>query len=175
MRGWIPAVLAILALTSGACAGPGGELTQEQSQAIQDEVMVTLLDFVDALNAHDADLVLSYYTPSPELVRVGCTNASEGFEGVSGRIRTFHDLDKDLVFEMSVLDVLPLSTTSAEATMGGRTTATPGLFWSLAMVKQPDGRWLIAHEHQSWPGCSAPPAPHVGTDPDAQMPPDTMP
>ena len=32
------------------------------------------------------------------------------------------------------------------------------------LKKGEDGRWLITYEHESWPGCSVPRGPHMGTE-----------
>jgi hypothetical protein len=57
-----------------------------------------------------------------------------------------------------------LSPTAAVALQRGSSSRAPALFWTRVLVKE-DGRWVITYEHQSWPGCDPPPAPHPYTAP----------
>jgi hypothetical protein len=66
--------------------------------------------------------------------------------------------------EQAVLFVQVLSPTVAVATLRGSSTEANALFWTEVLQKSEDGRWLITYEHESWPDCSTPRGPHIGTE-----------
>jgi len=173
MRRWIPAVLWTL-LPLSACVAPSTELSDVEALAVQEEVTATVDAFVEALNRHDPEEVMSFYAPEADLVRLGCTNIAVGLETIRQRITIYHQQRKDVTFSMEVAYVKPLTATSAVASVRGGTSNTAGLFWSLGMVEQPDGRWLIAYEHQSWPDCPEARGFHTGGAPSEAMLADTL-
>ena len=161
MRRRIPAVLWTL-LLAASCVPPDPAPTADQDVVLMDEIGATVTAFVEALNAHDTDAIMEFYAPDVDLVRLGCTNVVIGRETIEGRIAIYHQQRKDVTFSMEVAYVKPLTPVSAIATVRGGTSTTAGLFWSLGMVKQADGQWRIAYEHQSWPDCPAAGGYHAG-------------
>jgi ketosteroid isomerase-like protein len=113
-----------------------------------------------AMNAHDPERVLSFYQDSDEFVYLGCTDLMFGSTFFKGNVGPYYLNNPDVMFEREILRIQMLSPTSAVVTLQGRSTTSEALFWTQALTRLPDGRWLISHEHESWPGCKPPPALH---------------
>jgi len=145
-----------LALATGCADTPSLEVDEARKAEITQEVNQTVLAFVDALNAHDADAILAFYRLDEDLARVACTTIHGGAQVVEARIRSSATQNKERTFEMVPLHVRVLGPTSAVVSVLGRTSTTNGLAWTLGMELDRQGNWRIVHEHQSWPGCEAP-------------------
>lgn len=157
----IPVVLwTLLALVACEPADPPPSQTPLSDQ--QNEIRATVDAFVDALNSHDPDAIMEFYAPEVDLVRLGCTNVVIGRETIGARIAAYHRRRTDVTFSMEVMFVKRLTPVSAIATVRGGTSNTTGLHWSLGLVRQPEGDWRIAYEHQSWPDCPPGSAFHTG-------------
>jgi uncharacterized protein (TIGR02246 family) len=159
---------------AAACAVPDSLPNPDRETQLQDEVRTTVEAFVDALNAHDPEAIMEFYAPDVDLVRLGCTNVSVGRETIGARVYAYHERRTDVTFSMQVVYVKGLTPMSAIATVRGGTSNTAGLHWSLGMVKQPEGNWLIAYEHQSWPDCPPGSAYHTGGSGRSGVDPDSI-
>ncbi len=147
----------VLLLFTGACSGPTpGGLSSSERAAAEGEVRAAVEEVTAAMNAHDPDRLFALYLQTDEFVYVGCTEPLFGFGGFSARVGPYYRTRVDVVFEQEILALQVMNPTSAVATLRGSSTEAEFLFWTLAFVKAEDGRWLIAHEHESWPGCSEP-------------------
>jgi ketosteroid isomerase-like protein len=113
-----------------------------------------------AMNSHDPDSVLSFYLDSDEFVYVGCTDLMFGRDTYSTLVAPYYRNSTDVTFQQEILEIQVLNRTAAVVTLRGSSTEAPSLFWTEVLVRQDDGRWTIAHEHESWPGCDEPPALH---------------
>ncbi len=154
--------LAFMPLLFGACAD--ATLTDADRQAVVAEVTTVMTEFLEAKNAHEPDRVVSFYSDAPEFVALTCTSYVTGGTTFKSMIGPLHGPRRGTTFEQRVNAVQVISPTAAIVSLEGSTSRAPALFWTRVLVKQ-DGRWLITYEHQSWPGCSDPPAPHPYTTP----------
>ena len=130
--------------------------------ALAREVEETLGQLTEAMNAHDPERVLGFFTNSEEFLYLGCTDFMLGYRTFSTRVAPFYQNSLEVTFQQDVVRTQVLSPTVAVVALRGGSTEIEGLFWTEVLVKE-DGRWLIAHEHASWPGCSPPTDPHPFT------------
>ena len=149
----------LFVLLSGACtAPPPSPFTGAQRDSLALEVRGVMADLTEAMNAHDPDRVLSFYRESEEFVYLGCTSLLFGSETFAVRVGPYYTNTPDVTFEQEILRIQVLSPTTAVVTLQGNSTDADALFWTEVLTRESDGRWLIAHEHESWPGCpDAPP------------------
>ena len=154
-----PMVLLVALL--GACnQAPPPSFTQAQRDSLALEVREVIGEITEAMNSHDPERFLGFFRESREFVYVGCTDAMFGFGDFSVRVTPYYRNSTDVTFEQEVLTVQILSPTTAVVTLLASSSEAPAIFGTEVMVKDVDGRWLIAHEHQSWPGCPEVAAPH---------------
>ena len=135
-------------------------LTQARREALAEEVRAVMGQLTDAMNAHDPDRVLSFYRESEAFVYVGCTDPMFGWSTFSRLVAPYYRTNTDVTFHQEILQLQILSPTTAVVTLRGGSTEAEALFWTEVLVREADGRWLIAHEHESWPGCDEPPPLH---------------
>jgi ketosteroid isomerase-like protein len=150
----------------GACQQPPqptAELTDAQRDAIVSEVNEAVDQIFDAMNSHDSAAVMSHYLHSDDFSYAGVTDYKLGFEIFSRIVSSWYPGHPDVTFEHEILKTAALSPTSAVALIRGSSTTANSLLWTQVYVKQ-DGKWLIAHEHESWPMCVEPEAPHPMTE-----------
>ncbi len=95
---------------------------------------------------------------------MGCTNAIVGGATFKQMVGPTYRPATGATFVQRVAAVQALSPTSAVAYQVGNSSSAPALFWSRVLVKEA-GRWIITYEHQSWPGCESPAAPHPYSEP----------
>ncbi len=150
-------VLAAVA-AMGACQ-PARGIDDARRAAITEEVVATVDDLFAAMNAHDADRVLDHYLKSDELLYVGVGDTMQGWDMFATLTRPWYANHADVTFEHEILHVQVLSPEVATVTARGSSTESPFLMWSRTLVLR-DGRWLVALEHESWPGAEPPAAQH---------------
>lgn len=161
----IGACLASLSILSVcACIPEPATLDQAQEEALATEVRETLAGLTEAMNDHDPERVLAFYRQDEEFIYVGCTYFMFGWETFSPRAGSYYIANPEVTFERELTQLQVLSPTVAVAALRGGSTEAESLFWTEVLVKE-DGVWKIAHEHESWPGCSPPPTPHPFTTP----------
>lgn len=148
--------------TAAACSPGPAPFGQAQKDALRVEVEETLAGLTEAMNAHDPDAVLGYFRESDEFLYLGCTEIVVGWDAFSHRAAMYYVASPEVLFEQEVVRVQVLSPTVAVAAIRGGSTDVEDLFWTEVLVKE-DGDWVIAHEHESWSGCSPPSAPHPFT------------
>jgi hypothetical protein len=155
------APLALVLLTV-ACTRAPGPLTDAERAAVSREVRETSEALVSALNTHQAEEILAFYALDEDFVYVGCTSVMSG-GGLFGTIlKSYHRDNPQATYPMSVQSVLVPARDVAVVQLRG-TGAGLDLFTTRVLQREPDGRWLIGYEHESWPGCASPQAPHPGT------------
>jgi uncharacterized protein (TIGR02246 family) len=155
-----PLVLPVLVL--GACEAPPAPLTstQQEPDSVDAEVREVVAGLTTAMNAHDPERVLSFYLQSDEFVYVGCTDPMFGWDFFSTVVAPYYRTATDVTFQREILQLQLLGTDAAVVTLRGSSSEAPALFWTQVLVRQDDGTWVIAHEHESWPGCAEPPPLH---------------
>jgi hypothetical protein len=155
------ALLASLSILLTAACDPV-PFDQAQKDAIATEVEETLAGLTEAMNAHDSDRVFAYFRNSEEFLYLGCTDFLIGWDAYSRRAGPYYAANPDATVQQGVVRTQVLSPTVAVVALRGSSTLSEALFWTEVLVKE-DGRWVIAHEHESWPGCSPPSEPHPFT------------
>jgi ketosteroid isomerase-like protein len=143
-----PIALVSLTLIAAACAPV--PLTDADRAAIAKEVTEALGELTAAMNDHDPESVVSFYAEDPDFLYLGCTDYVTGGTNFRQMAGPTYSARSDV--------------------MRGSSTETEALFWTQVLVKR-DGRWLITYEHESWPGCNPPGAPHpmTGADESAML------
>jgi uncharacterized protein (TIGR02246 family) len=165
MRNQVPTLsttfLAMVA-TLAACQQPPqptAELTDDQRTAIASEVTATVDEVFEAMNRHDAEAVMRHYVQSNDFSYAGVTDVKIGYEIFSRVVSPWYVANPEVSFEHEMVQTTVLSPTTAVALVRGKSSVSESLLWTQVYVKQ-DGRWLIAHEHESWPMCVEAPQPH---------------
>jgi ketosteroid isomerase-like protein len=147
-----------------ACAsGPDARPSLDEP-ALMEEIQETLTGLTEAMNAHDPDLVFSFYRQDPSFLYLGCTDILFGWDTFASRVGPYYTMNTDVTFQQEILNIQILSPTVAVAAMRGSSTEAPALFWTEVLQRSEAGRWLITYEHESWPGCTEPRGPHMGTE-----------
>jgi ketosteroid isomerase-like protein len=149
----------------GACQQqqPAAELTDARRDALAAEVNETVDQVFEAMNRHDGEAVMSHYLQSRGFSYAAVTDVKLGYDIYSRIVSPWYGAHPDVTFEHEIVQTEVLSPTTAVALIRGSSTASNFLLWTQVYVKQ-DGKWLIAHEHESWPMCVEPEAPHPMTE-----------
>ncbi|MCJ7629825.1 MAG: nuclear transport factor 2 family protein [Longimicrobiales bacterium] len=156
-------LLAILAVPLAVACNPQPEpFTQAEKDVLAVEVRETLAGLTEAMNNHDPDAVMAYFRQNEEFLYLGCTYSMLGWETFSPRVWSYTVANPQVTFQRDVVRIQVLSPTAAVAMLQGASTEAEALFWTEVLVKE-DGAWVIAHEHESWPGCPQPINPHPFT------------
>ncbi len=148
------------------CQAAPATLTSAQADSLAVEVREVMGRLTEAMNAHDPERVLGFYRDTEAFVYLGCTDLMFGSAFFKGIIGPFYVNNPEVTFQREILRVQLLSPSSAVVTLQGSSTDSPALFWTQVLTREADGRWLITHEHESWPACDPPPSLH----PTGQMP-----
>lgn len=165
--------LALAIMVPAACQPHQAPFTQSQRDATEAEVREAVGQLTAAMNARNADGVLSFYRDSREFVFVGCTDLIFGSEAFTGVVGPYWESRPEAAVQRDILRIQVLGPETAVVTLQSSSPDTSSLFWTQVLVRETDGRWLIAHEHQSWPGCPDPVPLHaMGDMPDPGNPPE---
>jgi hypothetical protein len=151
-----------------ACVPGPDSLSEGNVAAITQEVTEALAGLTEAMNSHDPDRVFAFYRQDEEFFYLGCTSSMVGWSTFSSRVASYYLSAEDVTFHREVVWTQVLGPTVAVVAMKGSSTEAPALFWTEVLKKGAEGRWLITYEHESWPGCSPPPAAHPMTTEGAQ-------
>lgn len=157
-----PFLSVALTLLSGACQPQAESFSEAQRAVLAAEVEETLGQLTEAMNSHDPDRVLGYFRNSEEFLYLGCTDFLMGWGTFSSRVGPYYASDSTRSFQQDIVRTQVLSPTVAVVALRGSSSEADALFWTEVLVKE-NGRWVIAHEHESWPGCSPPSEAHPFT------------
>ena len=152
----------LLPISFLACTASSGPLSDNERQAVVEEVSDAVGQLREAMNAFDADRVMSFYADGPDFIYVGCTELHFG-ETYSNIASLYYRPSRGVTFEQELVQVKVLGPATAVVTMRGSSSQAPHLFWTQIWVRNADGGWAITHTHQSWPGCNEPRGGHPGT------------
>jgi hypothetical protein len=79
-----------------------------------------------------------------------------GWDFFSTLVAPYYRAATDVTFQREILQIQLVGTDVAVVTLRGSSSEAPALFWTQVLVREEGGAWLIAHEHESWPGCDEP-------------------
>jgi ketosteroid isomerase-like protein len=153
-----------LVLFAAACAPAPASLSDADRAAVTAEVTAALTELTAAMNVHDSEAVVAFYLEDPSFLYLGCTDFVTGGATFRRMVAPYYGPGSAVTFEQQIVSVQVLSPTAAVVSQRGGSSEADALFWTQVLVKK-DGRWLITYEHESWPGCKAPSAPHPFTAP----------
>jgi uncharacterized protein (TIGR02246 family) len=160
MKGFRLRMLASL-VALAACTPSQTVFTEAQRARSESEVRDAVAQLTAAMNSQDPDRVFALYRESREFVLVGCTDLMFGTEYFTRVLRPFLGSPREAPLEQELLRIQVLNPETAVVTLRGGSAGGPPLFWTLVLIRERDGRWLVAHEHQSWPGCPEPARVHT--------------
>lgn len=146
---------------AASCAPSPTPLTDAERDAAETEVRATSEALLAALNSHDADSILSFYSLEEDFTYVPCTDVMTGGDFFAGLARSLHASYRDAVYTLRVESVRVPAPDMAVVSLRGSMLAP--LFITRVFRREGDGRWRVVWEHESWPGCPDPTAPHPGT------------
>lgn len=146
----------------GACQPDSGSITEARRTALGQEIRESLEGLTEAMNSHDPDRIFGYFRQSEEFLYLGCTSFLMGWDAFATRVGPYYRANPTVTFQQEVVRIQVLSPTVAVAALRGGSSEVEHLFWTDVLVKE-EGRWLITHEHESWPGCSVPSGAHPFT------------
>jgi ketosteroid isomerase-like protein len=170
-----PLLPALPLLLAAACA-PGAPPPAQSGSAdpVKQEVAAAVSAATDsltaAMNAHDADRILAFFDLGPDFVYVSCTDVVFGGEMFGNITRSLHAQRKGVTYKVTPANTTVLGPDAAVVsirTESSDTLASNPVLTTRALSKGVDGQWRIVYQHQSWPGCKAPRAPHPGMSPEA--------
>lgn len=153
----------IVALAVSACSSGSPEptsLTRAERTAIAQEVNARVDGLFAAMNAHDVEALTAFYENSEDFAYVGVTSMRQGWEQLTQAARMYHGRHDEVEFVKRNLLTRVLTPTVAVVVLAGASSDAESLMWSQTWVLNDAGEWVIALEHESWPGAAPPPAPH---------------
>jgi ketosteroid isomerase-like protein len=134
-------------------------MTDAVRAGVATEVADAIDEYFAALNAHDVERVFANYFQTEDFAYLGVTDVMDGWDTFSRTVANWFRNRPDIAFEHEVILIQALSPTVAVATVRASSTQQEWLLFTQVYVRNDTGRWVIAHEHVSWPGAE-PPAPH---------------
>jgi uncharacterized protein (TIGR02246 family) len=155
----IRALSAFAVIAALSACQPGRDLDGTRGTAIRGAVVTAIDDLYAAMNEHDADRVLGHYLESDDFLYVGVSDVMQGWERFSAMTAPWYAMHPDVTFEHEILHMQILAPDVATVTTRGSSTESPHLMTTRTLVLR-DGRWLIALEHESWPGAETPQPQH---------------
>lgn len=146
--------LVIMSLLAISCS-PRLDMTDVERLQIVEAVHATVDARFAAMNRHDAEAVGAFYRDGEAFVYAGVSDVIEGAQSFREMTAPWYSVHRDQTFEYNIVSTQVLSAHVATVTIRGSTSTAPHLLWTDVMVLE-DGRWLIALEHESWPGAPEP-------------------
>jgi uncharacterized protein (TIGR02246 family) len=168
MRVW-GVVLCAATVAAVGCQQPVSDSTEFDRAAVQQEVREAVNAYFAAQNSNDAEQVFQTYLHSEDFAYLGVNDVFVGWEGFSAMVANWFRNRPDIAFEYEIALVQALSPTVAVATVRASSTQQEWLLFTQVYVRHDDGRWLVAHEHVSWPEAPAPRR-HPGMDGMPELP-----
>ena len=151
-------------LLAAACTPAGAPTSGPERDEAAEEIGSANMALIGALNAHDADSILSFYDSTASFTYLGCTSMLQGGHTFAGIVRGYHKMRPDVTWEVGISSLDVLDADVAVVSLQGESDSLQ-LFTTRVWKRGEDGRWRVAYEHESWPGCSPPRAPHPGINP----------
>lgn len=153
-------LVSVLAATAMAVAcQAGGTVSDARRADVTTEVTQAVDSLFTAMNAHDAERILSHYRKGNDFTYVAVATTLRGWDAFAGMTRAYNASHADVTFEHHIDQIQVLSPDVAVATIQGSASDAPYLMWTQVYVRE-EGRWLVTLEHESWPGARTPPPTH---------------
>lgn len=152
------AVAALLVACQKAPSGSPQSKTDDAKVSAQADKAVD--ELFDAMNAHDPERIADHYLLDSAFAYMECTEFRMGGEGYGRLIHDWYPTHKDVTFTHVILHTIALAPTVAVVSSQGSASDAGALFWTQVLKQGTDGKWRVAYEHESWPGCPNPAAPH---------------
>jgi ketosteroid isomerase-like protein len=168
MRVW-GVVLCAATVAAVGCQQPVSDSTEFDRAAVQQEVREAVNAYFAAQNSNDAEQVFETYLQSEDFAYLGVTNIMAGWDQFSATVANWFRNRPDIAFQHEIALVQALSPAVAVASVRASSTDQEWLLFTQVYVRQGDGRWLVAHEHVSWPEAPAP-RQHPGMDEMPELP-----
>jgi uncharacterized protein (TIGR02246 family) len=165
MRSSALALVVVLA-AAGACTPPSSGVSDATREALVAEIRAVTDSLAEAMNAHDPDRFQELFDLDARFVFGSCAEFLEGGEEFAGITRAYHMAKKDVVVDVQLVSVRILGPDAAVAglqALSSDPAASNPVLTTNVLAKRPDGGWRIVYQHQSWPGCPPPKAPHPMT------------
>ncbi|KPK03303.1 MAG: hypothetical protein AMS20_10900 [Gemmatimonas sp. SG8_28] len=156
-------VLCAATVAAVGCQQPVSDSTEFDRAAVQQEVREAVNAYFAAQNSNDVERIFATYLQSEDFAYLGATSVMAGWNRFSTTVANWFRNRPDIVFQHETVLVQPLSSTVAVATVRASSTEQEFLLFTQVYVRHDDGRWLVAHEHVSWPEAPAPRR-HPGTE-----------
>lgn len=156
----LPMVMAVAAI---AACQPSAPPTGSQRARIIAQADSAVAALYDAMNVHDTDAVMAHYLLGDDFLYVGVSDVLQGHDTFARTMAPWYRAHPDVTFDFTILHTQVLSPTTATVTVKASTQESPYLTTTRTLV-QLDGKWLVALEHESWPGAEVPGAVHPGTE-----------
>ena len=156
-----PSRILLLLVVASSCTPAPAPFTDDDRERAEIEVRAASMALVDALNAHEADSILTFYSLDDDFTYLPCTDFAFGGKFFAGMTRSLHASYRDAVYEMNVRSARVFAPDAAVVSLQG--TMLTALFTTRVLRRDDDGRWRIVWEHESWPGCADPTPAHPGT------------
>jgi ketosteroid isomerase-like protein len=131
-------------------------MTDAARDAISVDVREAVDEYFSALNAHDVERVFASYLQTENFAYLGVTNILAGWDAFSRTVANWFRNRPDITFEYEIALIQVLSPAVAVASVHASSTEQEWLLFTQVYVSNDAGRWVIAHEHVSWPGAEAP-------------------
>jgi len=143
-----------------ACTPTSDRFTEEARQAVAAQVAQAVAELTAAMNAHDGDAVVGFYSGGPDFVYLGCTEYIQGGEAFAEMVSPFYAANSEVTIQQEIVSLRVVGPGAAVVSLRGGQPEGPALFWTQTWERSDDGRWIITLEHESWPGCPEPRGPH---------------
>jgi ketosteroid isomerase-like protein len=167
-------LLCAVAVAAAACQRPTTEMTESDRDAIAGQVREAVDAYFAAQNSNDAEEVFQTYLHSEDFAYLGVNDVFVGWEGFSAMVTNWFRNRPDIKFEHQTQLIQVMSPSVAVATVRASSTEQEFLLFTQVYVKNDAGRWVVAHEHVSWPEAPAPRR-HPGMEEMAPPPGETEP
>lgn len=145
-----------------ACARGPAPFTEADRAGVAEEVTRAVGQLTAAMSAGDAAAVLAFYRETEDFTYLGCTDFILGGKSFARIVGPSYQPDSGVTFEQNIVRLEVVGPDAAVASLRGGSTAAEHLFWTQLWVRDGE-RWMVAIEHESWPGCRPPSGPHPMT------------
>ena len=146
----------------GACGPQASTFSDDDRQAVDQAVRAAVSSLTQAMNEGGPDDVMAHYAQDDGFSFLGCTEYIMGGERFREVVGPYYQRSERPALSQEVVSVQVLGPQAAAVSLRGGSDSAPALFWTQVWALR-DGAWVIVLEHESWPDCAEPRAPHPMT------------